>query len=490
MTHDCDKRHTCLDNCANPCVFIFSQSLNDKGYHKIFDAIFQFVTDERAAFLKAARAATRTAHGTRLSNGAAALRLVLEVGVGRLRTKTVNALIEHITEALPLSEGGFCEHLEDAYPKCLRTLLSHAPHVEHLGEAAWQDLVDFCLGGIEPTDVVDDSQVSSRISTRFRSETPDASIRATPNRPLGRQDSRASRQGTKDGSDELMFCLQLLVSCPSAPVISRAKPVFDALIHFLTRSNAISRSHPAAFVTFNAVLTRTMTERLDLAHSYMVLILPIIKRLWTSKSVQLKDQLLITLLCGLRLFRSKSASQTLEENTILVLESLIEILQADYCKRQDRDSLQLDDLHLFPCNGLQGQPLMPRTANSKVEQNWAHVLILGTLATICDDQVEIEDAEVDPQDDLIRSKKQRRLSRLEDLVRMTSAPTVANRILALQVVALLNAHDSIPGSLIADYAESWTALMLDDNHNVASWAMVVVSRLVDFLKAVGYARDF
>lgn len=391
--------------------------------------------------------------------------------------KSLHAIIEHITEALPVSEGGFCDHLKDDYPKCLRILLAFPPHVEHLDPNRWQQLVDFCLEGISASDPAAESQLSFRGSTR-RSATPDGgSVRSTPVRTFDRQLHRSFQQGNKDFADELVLCIQHLVSASCVPILSRAESLLEGLTDFLAASHAISRSHQAAFVALNVLLEKVITDQVDIVHIFVTRIAPIIRRLWSSKSSALRDQMLITLLWGLQTFKVDLGQSEEDKDTVAVLEMLHDILRQEYCSRQDRDLLQFDDLDL----GVQDQTedvfkqaLLPRSDASKSEQNWALVNVVGRIVMIC--QSLSKPVIKDDDETTAHSKRLKRSSHLDDLFRLMSSPNANDRIFALQVITFLAGKDLMSHQLVAEDIHLLTGHVNDDNSEVATWSMLAISR--------------
>lgn len=165
----------------------YRQTLNDKACHKIFESLFRFIALERSAYKRAQRSATsKSSSATRLSTCASVVRTAVDVFLPNLRTKSVRAIIDHITETIPLPGESLWEPLSVDYTKCLSALLGYRPHTEHLGDAEWEKLIGFCLAGIS-TPETEESQLSIRSGHRPAAEDPlDASdslstaSRATP----------------------------------------------------------------------------------------------------------------------------------------------------------------------------------------------------------------------------------------------------------------------------------------------------------------------
>ena len=112
---------------------------------RCFEALFHYATTERTAYLKSKSVQRNTAH-SRLAVCAASMRTAVELGVRKLRLKTVKALLDHVRLTLPTPDG-FCEPLSVDYVKSMRTILDYQPHVEHLRDT-WGVTLAFCLASI------------------------------------------------------------------------------------------------------------------------------------------------------------------------------------------------------------------------------------------------------------------------------------------------------------------------------------------------------
>ena len=112
--------------------FVYSQELADKSYREILDALFRLTITDCSTYAKTSKDHLKNGTALRLSACAGVMRMVVEMGVRKLRFKTVKALVEHIIRTLPMSNKVYCEHLLADYFKSLSTVLEYHTHSEHL----------------------------------------------------------------------------------------------------------------------------------------------------------------------------------------------------------------------------------------------------------------------------------------------------------------------------------------------------------------------
>ncbi|KAK0664212.1 Serine/threonine-protein kinase tel1 [Lasiodiplodia hormozganensis] len=124
--------------------------LTDKDYHDILTRFAQENLDQRSLWLHAKP--SKTGSGKRpkaqriMMSCAECMRHTVELGLLTIRYKTMRALVDHILQALPDPSGsGYIDPLVPGYIKCLRLVLQHPPHVEHLPVKESSATMKFCL---------------------------------------------------------------------------------------------------------------------------------------------------------------------------------------------------------------------------------------------------------------------------------------------------------------------------------------------------------
>ncbi|PGH11865.1 hypothetical protein AJ80_06930 [Polytolypa hystricis UAMH7299] len=453
-------------------------TLDDKGCHKICEALFRLVTVEKSLYNRPNKPTSKAQATARLGKCALALRITVEVGAPRIRNKTVTALFDHITDTLPVPGEGLWELLARDYLRTLRILLSCAPHLEHLSNDDWRYLVEFCLRGIGIAEDEQGSQLSFRSASRLPSEGLDEpGTRAHSIEPSSRSRGRNAHANSTSISEELEMCLQLLCSSSSAPVHDEAQKLITGITNYLSALNRFSRSPHGAFGALNAVLPKVMKDDIALAQDAMLDIIPIIRRFWTTKSATLKEEMLITLMLGRSILQKLSKPEPRNCLTDL-LQILVDQLHREYIGQSEKEILHLDDL-TFPFQptpfSMGIRVIAPRLGVPRSEQNWVTLWTIANFSKILDGirQRDIQS----PIDEGVRSKKQQLLSRARDIFREASSAPTATRICALQLVPFLLLEDEPETEFLSSLLEQLSAGILDENVLVASWTMVAIASL-------------
>lgn len=201
-------------------------SLNDKACHKIFESLFRFISVERSLYN---RASSKGACASRLSACASVIRTAINVFLRNLRTKSIRAIVDHITEILQVPGEGLWEHLGADYLKCLTTLLRYPPHLEHLAANEWDKVLNLCLRSIGAPEDGDSQSSDHNGHPSTLDDFLDASSRSTPSRRTSSLALREKQSGDKRIVAEAIVCIQLLTATPTAPVQVAAEKVLRGL---------------------------------------------------------------------------------------------------------------------------------------------------------------------------------------------------------------------------------------------------------------------
>lgn len=448
-------------------------ALNDKACHKIFEALFRCVSVEKSIFNRSSRSSARGQSTSRLPLCASVLRIAVEASLRNLRTKSVHAVIDHIIQTLTEPGEGLWEVLGNDYVKCLRSLLEYPPHVEHLGENEWLDTVSFCLRCLSLIEN-DGNQLSIRNSHHSSSEILDvSSSRSTPVRLSGRTATSASSHVNKGIVEEVVVCIQLLTASTNAPVQEIAGRILNGLLEYLASSPQAGNAHQEAFKAINAVLVKVMCDQCSLVQDFALEIIPVIRRLWTTKLSGLKDEILITITICMNLLRN-SVQFSPAESTVDLLEGLADVLLSEYVKRPERDILQIDDLVFYQSTSPERdwQVFGPRLGNSRSEHNWTVVWAIACLLAILDD-VSVNSPAVSAVNDM-PNKRPRLMSRIDDLVRDCMSSSGTRKACALQLLPFLEHRITIESK--ASLLERLAVNIMDDNATLASWTLLAISR--------------
>ncbi|ODH39151.1 hypothetical protein ACO22_02001 [Paracoccidioides brasiliensis] len=469
-----DLKHILLQSRQTPKL----NNLGDKNYHKIFEALFRFISIEKSFYKRTKSSISKSTSASRLTSCASALRTTVELGVQRIRLKTVTALLYHITDALPNPEDALWEPLSGDYIKILRITLQYAPHVEHLSKDDWRHLIDFCLRAIGVIEPSQGHQLSIRSRSRLPSESLDEpNSRANSVEPGSFRRSRNSRSDATGNNEELETCIQLLCSCPISPVLDNAGKLLNGLVDYLLSLNSISRAPYAAFRALNAVLSKSVTDDITLVRDILLDVIPIIKRFWRTKSAALRDEMLITLMLGRPVFLQIGLSYP-PDSFVELLQGLLERICQEYMRQPEKDLMQVDDL-VFSFDPIPRplgiRTMAPRLGVPRSEQNWTTLQVIANLSTLLDKLCHTLDE--NSQAVGRPNKKLHLLSRLSDIVREASTSTGLARICALQLLPFV-LLDWEPGvDELLSTLEQLTVNILDENGSSASWTMIAIASI-------------
>ncbi|WEW61049.1 Serine/threonine-protein kinase tel1 [Emydomyces testavorans] len=449
--------------------------LDDKGYHRIFEALFRFISIEKATYNRSIKPGPKSQAASRLSTCASVFRTTAELSVRTIRSKTVVAVVYHITDALPNPSEGLWEPLSADYIKALRTFLQYPPHVEHLSSDDWHCLINFCLRGIGVGAERGESQLTIR-SGRLTSESfSDLGSRAGSLAPRTSQRDQNSHVDLKSNAEELELCIQLLTSSPTSPVLDAAGKLLRGLMDYLISLNPVGRSPHAAFSAMNTVIAKAITDNTQLVQKTLFGILPTIRRLWVSKSAPLREEMLTTLMLGKDILTKKRVSSA--ELPIEVLQDLVEQIHQTYTRLSEKDILQLDDLiFMFDSTSIPMSIkfMAPRLASSKSVQHWVTLSTIATLSKLVDDLYLIPNHSGADKES---NKRQQLLSRIDDIFRDASSSIGVYRLCALQLIPFIICQVNVDPERVSSLLQLLTLSILDENSTISSWTMIAIASI-------------
>ncbi|OGE53232.1 hypothetical protein PENARI_c008G12144 [Penicillium arizonense] len=401
--------------------------------------------------------------------------MAVDLFLRNVRIKTVRAIVDHITETIPIPGEGLWDHLSADYTKCLASLLRYRPHAEHLDEEDWENLISFCLAGIGLRE--NESQLSIRSCYRSAHEDPDASdSRSTPSRMTPAPTSREGHSGNRNVQESLVLCIQLLTAVLHPPIQNTANSILHGLVDFVTSPSIVAgNTHQLAFSSINAVITKVMFDQTELVRSSLLSLVPVIRRLWSSTKLQgLKDELLVTLMLSI-IILVDTAGRDPSESLAHDVEVLANSLHSEYVRRSEKEALQIDDI-IFYQNAIaeQSRPIYgPRLGNAKSEFNWTLIWIIAELLKLSDDINTRVKNLGSPRGD--SNKRQRFSSELQDVLRDSTSATSTRRICALQLVPFV--EPKLDPETKISFFKRLVPSITDDHASVSSWTMVALASI-------------
>ncbi|KAL9126224.1 MAG: hypothetical protein Q9217_004696 [Psora testacea] len=464
------------------------KQVDDKGYHAILETVFRVAKIDISALSRASKY-TSAKIASRLSACASLVRTIVDVGLSKLRYKTVKALVEHISQSLPTADAGYCEPLILDYFKSLATLLGFKAHVEHLSSDDWHELFKFCIETARdlnrPTQSVgyDTNGRSSQLNHKLRSRRY-----ATPSTVGEQHHSFSSYESQQlaypqlQGSNEdILLCIRHLISGANAPVVEKAEVTLEVLLDLLGTYPHSSKIQQSSYEAVYSIVSRTISSDTSLSLQIMRSLLPLIRTSWQRASQNLRETLLSILFRGEILFAPLLASND-GIDVKLGLVAFSEILKDQYCARKPREQLLIEDLDLsdtVPSGALRA-PLSLHCASVrfgalKVEEPWATIYIGASICALLQRSAtgntkseEVEDLPASP-------KRQKMISPLDELLYFMKSPQKATRMYSLQIAAFVFEKHDFDSNLLQNILESLLLALSDDDVHVVSWAIFALA---------------
>ncbi|KAI5919924.1 phosphatidylinositol 3 [Camillea tinctor] len=463
-------------------------ALDDKKYHRLFEAIFRYAVAEKEAYYKG-RGSKSVATG-RLVRCAEALRLSIENGASKIKRKTVLAVIDHITETLPHPEDSLVPPLIQDYIKGLAALLGHAPNVELLatsGGDGWLTCVDFTVQIIGHC--LEDTDQDSGPSRASPAPGSGQNLTLTGSTPRsGSVSKRGNARLQRGHLSDLMQCLYSLVSVPNAPLLQRSKQISTAVIQVLQlRYLGISQLHQLAFSIINELLVITQTDDSAQASSLAIETLPLIIYWWQARTASKFDALLngvrtemLRVLYNLHLQLAFLVQQNTEPELLGDIENLSDLLWNEYSKRDERAQLQQDDLaysaSIRGSSSFQTQTFSLRPFNVDAERQWAVIHILALIEGLMWKRSRsLHGGSVEDEQP---RKKQRTTTGFSRLRQKLRSVDTAMQFTALQIVPYFVSGVDITVDEASEILSFLLGMITNKNSKMASWAMIACASLV------------
>lgn len=389
----------------------------------------------------------------------------------------MRAIVDHITDVLLVPGNGLFDLLVVDYTKCLTALLQYPPHLEHLGNSEWERILDFCLKCISvegydnpPSRSSNDhrSTLDDYLNAGDRSSTPS---RMTPALPV-----RERSSGSKSAVAEAVTCIQLLTTCPNAPIQDSSERLLRGLAKFLQGYPMPGATHQAAIKSINSITMRILFDQSEISRLFLFDLIPTVQHLWTTKLMGLKDELLVTLMLCMVIL-TDSARREPSESLLRTIDDLTNTLYSEYSKRPEKETLQVDEVIFSQKNSdsQQAFSIWPRLESTRSEHNWTVVWVIANLMKLSEQMIgRLSSPRAAGE---TSAKRPRQMSVIEDVYRDSTLSSGIRRICALHLIPFLSdMHTSAESK--ASLLQRLTPNILDDNGLVSSWTMIAIARWV------------
>jgi ataxia telangiectasia mutated family protein len=417
---------------------------------------------------------------------------VVEAGASKFKRNTVEALVAHVIDTIPTSDGDYFKPIAQDYLRSLVALLEQAPVAERLKSNIRIEITEFCLDGLELSIASNDADAPESFNSfSHGGGTPSlvkssSGIKSTPNRS-----GMVSRQNAEDSLlCQILFLALSSVSNVDFATLERASTTMMRLLQCQTSN--VGKLHQVAFSVINLVLLNCSQDHTSFCLSIGRGFLPLMCRWWQGKGVakdemldSVRDEMLITLY-RVHLHLEAKARETEDEDLHTNLEELLDTMRTDYSRRPDRNQLHLDDVELSDMSPgwtnvepfrLNSFGLRPNN-NRNAERNWATLLaisILEKLVGIKEQKTKNSDDVTDGSDDYPRKRQRVPLfpERLLDSIR-SNDPSA--RLAGLQILPFILQGYDLPTSALRDLLELLVGYTSDKRSNIASWALLSIAR--------------
>lgn len=491
------KYPTCKPSYSYPTTIILtplSNQLGDKAWHAIFEVVFKFALTEKHAYLKTDKARTKTTAFTQLTGCADSIKILVRTSAPKLKGKTVEAIVDHITQTLPTNDGGYCGPLVNDYLKALIDLFKQQENAEMLKREVWLDTISFCIEGINQ--YVDDADTQPPGFQRSLSSLGDGS-RSGPVARSAVNTGRA-RNGentlTKQNVEDYFQILSLLLSPAQAPLAKIFSSIAETTIHFLQLQGSTNQVHQIAFSILNTILRTTFADHISFTKSIARKAIPVISRIFEAKALakdamlnSVRDEMLI-LLITVHFHLERMVLDEDEVEFALKLEELLDVLRADYSRRTDRETLlQLDHLS-FADTGSSPDETYPfqllsfqlRPFADGAERIWACLQVIGILEKILSARYQLADlksrSDNENQDDKHPRKRQRTSLTSDRLLDPLRADDQYMRVAGLHTLPFVLEQCQLSAAALSGVLAQLRQCSNDKRGDIISWALLGMAR--------------
>lgn len=411
-----------------------------------------------------------------------------------MKTKTVEALLDHITQTLPNSDGTYCVPLAQNYLKTICTILQQARNVENMKQTTWDDIVNFCLEGLSL--YADDNEGES--SSLWRSYSGAGASRLSGS--LGNSANGNSRSRTQNVSrqnaEDILQALSYLVSASNSPLLKSCDKIADTVLRIVGLQGAtVSQLQKPGFNVLNTILAATRQDRGCLAKEIAHRALPVICAFWQGKSIakdemlsSVRDEMMILLLLTHLHLERCVLDEAADESPELPsnLRDLLEVMTAEYARRSDRDQMQLEDIEVADLGSrltetapFQVDTFRLRLHHIRAERNWANLQVMAILERLVSlaDQIRGRKAPPADRDADNQSRKRKRIAQTSDrLLTPLKSADLTTRLAGLHVLPFVLHQSQLSEPVLIEVLDQLALCITDKRGTISSWASLAISR--------------
>ncbi|KAM0183402.1 hypothetical protein ACHAPC_006545 [Botrytis cinerea] len=458
--------------------------LQNKTYDKLFEILFGIVIEEKRKYLGKSKRPTVKVSVTRLELCAKAINYIVAAGVHRFEKTTVNDLIEHILDTIPISNTDYCQPILTDYLRTLGCLLGQPAIVASLKDLR-VELIEFSIMGIEfyLGDTGEDLSQSGNGTGHTSLPRSSSGLGSIP-----KVQSSVSQHNVEEFC-QIIFTLLYSTNNPSFIIVERVAAVIMRLLQY--HISSVSKLHQVAFSVLNIVLSCFSEDHTSFSFSIGRKLLPMICRFWQVKALHkdemvnsVRDEMLISLYCThLHLESNIISDEDVELHSNL--NDLLDALRADYFRRTDNDQLQLDDVEILnlssrkiSCDPFRLHCFRLKSHNNRTaERNWANLLALAVLERLVRVKEHVLQVNSKLGGDLNNHprKRQRISQSSERLLEPLKSGDQKVLLAGLQLIPFVLQNCKLPASSLEELLDQLSNFALDKRGNIASWALLGIA---------------
>lgn len=257
------------------------------NWTQTLQSLFHLVILERNAVAVKATAPAQA----RLEAGAELVAWTAERVHLLLTKKGVKALFNHLIQLIAV--GGIVQVYALFYLRALHAMLSHPPHLEHLDERQWTDIVTMCFGGA----LGDKVRVGQELEDAEAMDVDENGRRKRALRVTSDDERQptATRRTANPIETEMLRCIEMAFRSKSAPFLPYSRIIFTKFHRFLRQFTADTTAHLPALTALNLAFAELdLNDQLAMRELGGKLWSHVLA-LWATKSAALKEQVVMAL---------------------------------------------------------------------------------------------------------------------------------------------------------------------------------------------------
>ncbi|BGO92503.1 hypothetical protein NBRC10512_000418 [Rhodotorula toruloides] len=262
------------------------------SWNQTLQTLFGVVIKERNAAVSKKSAAT----DKRLDDATQAVRWLVEKIHQSATRKVAKAIIAHLTQMTAVA--GKLQPYALTYMKALRTILSYPPHLEHLDERQWTDIVMLGFSGVLGDKIkIGQEFVDDAVMDIDEDERMGGALRASPEEELFLPTPAAgkARRTANPVEIELLAVVEVAFRSRSSPFLLYAQAIFRKFLRFFDAFPSETTAHVSALTALNRAFAEVDLNDQRSMRRIGPRLWKHILGLWATKSTTLKEQVVMAL---------------------------------------------------------------------------------------------------------------------------------------------------------------------------------------------------